>query len=86
MLRSGWLDHQVLEPGIARDLGGNPRFEFLRRVLLSIYLRRYFGSSAYRREQLDDWVPLMAAAYLGQGLTAQEDDKLITLIEATIGG
>jgi hypothetical protein len=61
-------------------------FEILRRVLLSMYLRRYFGSSVYRREQLDDWVPLMAAAYLGQGLTPQEDDRLIALIEAALGG
>ncbi len=38
------------------------------------------------REQMDDWGPLMAAAYLGQGLTPQEDDKLIALIEAALGG
>jgi tRNA A-37 threonylcarbamoyl transferase component Bud32 len=61
-------------------------FELLRRVLLSMYLRRYFRASSYRREQMDDWVPLMAAAYLGQGLTAQEDDKLVALIEAAFGG
>ena len=59
--------------------------EVLRRVFLSTYLRRYFESSPYRREQMDDWVPVMAAAYLDQGLTAQEEDRLISIIEATLG-
>ena len=57
-------------------------FDVLRRVFLSLYLRRYFKSSPHRREQLDDWAPLMAAAYLGQGLTSQEEDRLISIIDA----
>jgi len=58
--------------------------EVLRRVLLSMYLRRYFKSSPHRREQMDDWVPVMAAAYLGQGLTTQEEDRLISIINAAL--
>jgi len=58
--------------------------EVLRRVFLSMYLRRYFESSPHRREQLDGWVPVMAAAYLGQGLTSREEDKLISIIEAAL--
>lgn len=58
--------------------------EVLRRVFLSMYLRRYFASSPHRREQMDDWIPVMAAAYLGQGLTAQEEDRLISIIDAAL--
>jgi len=58
--------------------------EVLRKAFLSLYLRRYFASSPHRREQLDDWVPPMAAAYLGQGLTSQEEDRLITIIDAAL--
>jgi tRNA A-37 threonylcarbamoyl transferase component Bud32 len=53
-------------------------------ALLRPYLRRYFRSSPYTREQLNDWIPLMAAAYLGQGLSAREEDKLLSLIEASL--
>ena len=35
--------------------------------------------------EMGEWLPVMAAAYLGQGLTAQEEDKLISLIEAALG-
>lgn len=56
--------------------------DVLRRGFLSLYLRRYFRDSPHRREQLDDWVPPIAAAYLGQGLTSQEEDRLISIIDA----
>jgi aminoglycoside phosphotransferase (APT) family kinase protein len=55
--------------------------EILRKALLSMYLRRYFKYSSHGRQQLDDWVPPMAAAYLGQGLTTREEDRLISIIE-----
>jgi len=58
--------------------------EVLRRVFLSLYLRRYFQSSPHPREQVDEWIPVMAAAYLGQGLTAQEEDRLISIIDAAL--
>jgi len=58
--------------------------EVVRRVFLSLYLRRYFKYSPQRRAQLDDWGPPMAAAYLGQGLTSQEEDRLISIIDAAL--
>jgi hypothetical protein len=58
--------------------------EVLRRAFLFLYLRRYFKQSPHRREQMDDWVPPMAAAYLGQGLTSREEDRLISIIEAAL--
>jgi aminoglycoside phosphotransferase (APT) family kinase protein len=59
--------------------------EVMRRAFLSMYLRRYFTHSPHAREQLDDWIPPMAAAYLGQGLTTREEDRLIAIIEAALG-
>jgi tRNA A-37 threonylcarbamoyl transferase component Bud32 len=58
--------------------------EVLRRVFLFLYLRRYFKQSPHRREEMDVWVPPLAAAYLGQGLTSQEEDRLISIIEAAL--
>jgi aminoglycoside phosphotransferase (APT) family kinase protein len=58
--------------------------EVLRRVFLSLYLRRYFGSSPHPRGQVDEWIPVMAAAYLGQGLTSREEARLISIIDAAL--
>lgn len=58
--------------------------EIVRRVFLSLYLRRYFKYSPHRREQMDDWIPPMAAVYLGQGLTSQEEDRLLAIIRAAL--
>ena len=64
--------------------GPRESLEVLRRAFLFLYLRRYFKQSPHRREQMDDWVPPMAAAYLGQGLTSREEDRLISIIEAAL--
>lgn len=54
------------------------------RAMLAPYLRHYFRSSPYTREQLENWIPVMAAAYLGQGMTTTEEDKLLAFIDAAV--
>ena len=54
------------------------------RAMLYPYLRRYFRLTPYTREQLEDWIPVMAAAYLGQGLNTREEDKLLAFIDAAV--
>jgi hypothetical protein len=56
--------------------------EMLRNLLLFLYLRRYFKLSPHAREEMDDWVPVMAGAYLGQGLTETEEAKLFAMLDA----
>jgi aminoglycoside phosphotransferase (APT) family kinase protein len=56
--------------------------EMLRNLLLFLYLRRYFEHSPHERREMDDWVPVMAGVYLGQGLTETEEARLIAMIDA----
>ena len=59
--------------------------EMLRHLLLFLYLRRYFERSPYQREEMHRWVPVMAGAYLGQGMTGTEEARLIPMIDAARG-
>lgn len=48
------------------------------------YLREYAKRRPYDRQQLEAWIPVMAAARLAEGISA-EKDRLVALVDASPG-
>jgi tRNA A-37 threonylcarbamoyl transferase component Bud32 len=48
----------------------------------TLYLREYFARQPFDREQLEAWIPVVAAARLAERIS-EEEDRLVTLVEAS---
>ncbi|MBN1812248.1 MAG: phosphotransferase [Anaerolineae bacterium] len=48
----------------------------------TLYLREYFGRRPFNREQLEAWIPVVAAARLAERIP-EEEGRLIALVEAS---
>ncbi|MFL7794515.1 MAG: phosphotransferase family protein [Anaerolineae bacterium] len=69
-------------PGASRSVRWSTRLG--QGAFHTLYLREYFSRRSVGREQLEAWIPVVAAARLAERIP-EEEDRLVALVEASMG-